>query len=260
MATVSTPDDALDRSSLTPLWMQLEQRLRSRLHGGEFSARFPTDLELTMRYEVSRRTVREAIRHLNTDGLLRRERGRGTVVDHSEFEQRLGALCSLFQSIEAQGVEQTSVVLAIEMTTDGPAAAHLGLAEDVDLFRLYRVRYAGGSPLAVDEAWLPASMCGPLMDADFSHTALYDELESRCGRRPTRGSERITPVVPEPDVRELLELDEGSAAFLLERVGVDGDDIIEWRTTIIRGDRYHFIADWSASDRLAMRLAPMDGM
>ena len=78
----------LDRTDPMPLWAQLEADLRRRIDVGDFGdGRFPTDLELTEGYEVSRRTAREAIRHLNKTGILKRERGRGTVINRSEFEQ-----------------------------------------------------------------------------------------------------------------------------------------------------------------------------
>lgn len=247
----------LDRSSSLPLWAQLEAELRRRLDSREFETRFPTDLELTRDYSVSRHTVREAIRQLNKDGLLRRERGRGTVVERSEFEQRLGTLYSLFSSIEAQGVEQASRVLEMAIVRDADAAARLGVDADADLFTLERVRLAGGTPLALDRAWLPAEIAGPLIEADFSHTALYDELEARCGLRPDRGHERIIPVVPSERERDLLGVGEGEAAFNLERVGQAGDDIVEWRVTVIRGDRYHFVADWSRAEAGPMRLQPV---
>jgi len=246
----------LDRSRSEPLWAQLESDLRRRLEEGEFEERFPTDLELTRAYDVSRHTVREAVRSLNQDGLLRRVRGRGTVVARPEFEQPLGTLYSLFRSIEQQGVEQASRVLSLGPVHDAPAAARLGLPADAELVTLERIRLAGGTPLALDQAWLPAVLARPLLDADFSHTALYDELESRCGCRPDRGRERITPVVPTARERDLLELDEGEAAFSLERIGQHGGAVIEWRVTVIRGDRYQFVADWSSADAGSIRLTP----
>ena len=113
----------LDRSSAEPLWAQLEARLRRGIDAGDFDTRFPTDLELTRRFGVSRHTVREAVGRLKADGLLKRVRGRGTVIERPEFEQRLGALYSLFSSIEAQGVEQRSEVIEIGLVRDAQAAA-----------------------------------------------------------------------------------------------------------------------------------------
>jgi len=250
----------LDRSSSQPLWSQLEAELRRRLAAGHFDDRFPTDLELTRHYKVSRHTVREAVSALGRDGLVLRVRGRGTVVVHDQFEQRLGALYSLFASIESTGLEQTSEVLRIEIAPNPEVAGRLGIEPDAPVFRLDRLRLADGSPLAVDQAWLPADLGELLLTTDFSHTALYDELEARCGCRPDNGWERITPVVPDPEVAAMLEMPDGAAAFRVERLGRCGERDIEWRVTLIRGDRYRFFADWSvgASQNGGLRLGPSE--
>jgi GntR family transcriptional regulator len=246
----------LDRSSDLPLWAQLEAELRRAIDAGEFDDRFPTDLELTRRYDVSRHTVREAVGRLQADGLLTRVRGRGTVVERPEFEQRLGALYSLFSSIEAAGVEQRSEVVEVGMVVNADVAARLDLDADAELFRLQRVRFADDEPLAIDTAWLPARLGEPLLDADFTHTALYDELERRCRCRPDRGWERIAPVIPSPEERAVLRSGDDEAAFQVERLGQDGGTAVEWRVTLIRGDRYRFFADWSAAGSGGLRMSP----
>ena len=246
----------LDRSSPMPLWAQLEVELRRRLESGDFAdGVFPTDSELVDDYEVSRHTVREAIRHLNTAGLLTRERGRGTVVNRSEFEQSLGTLYSLFQSVESSGVSQTSQVLELGVVRDTVAARQLGVDEGDELVLLSRLRFAGDEPLAVDRAWLPATIATPLLAVDWTHTALYDELQRAGIAVPNQGWERLTPVVPAAEDRKRLGLGRTEAAFFLERLGSRDGTPIEWRTTIIRGDRYRFVADWSAGSVNALRPA-----
>ena len=243
----------LERNSPLPLWAQLETELRRRLEAGEFDEAFPTDLDLTTAYEVSRHTVREAVRHLNKTGLLKRERGRGTVVNRAEFEQSLGTLYSLFQSVESTGVEQTSEVLALETVTDSQAATHLELEEEAQLVHLARVRLAAGSPLAVDRIWLPASFATPLLKADWSHTSLYSELARIAAPLPNQGWEKLTPVIPSAADRAHLGLTKSDAAFFLERLGTKDGAPVEWRTTVIRGDRYRFVSDWSAGRSIQLR-------
>lgn len=248
----------LDRNSPMPLWAQLESELRRRLEAGEFDEGFfPTDHELTETYQVSRHTVREAVRHLNKTGLLKRERGRGTVVNRAEFEQSLGTLYSLFQSVESAGVAQTSEVLKLEVVTDPVAASHLELSESAELVLLARLRFAGDVPLAIDRAWLPVDHARPLLDADWSHTALYRELARIGSPVPNQGWERLTPMVPAPSDRALLQLRKSDAAFFLERLGCCGEEPIEWRTTIIRGDRYRFVSDWTAGSSSSLRPNPV---
>lgn len=219
--------------------------LRTRLEAGEFSARFPTDQELVEEYGVSRHTVREAVRRIQAEGILDRRRGRGTYVKPVTFEQPLGSLYSLFRSIEAAGIEQTSVVLAKDVRADGVAAERLGLESDTQFFYLERLRLADESPLAIDRAWVPEDIAGPLLDADFARTALYDELASLCGIHPDSGSEIIRPVIPDDEDCVRLGLAAGDAAFLIRRTTFATGRPLEWRESLVRGDTYSFRIDWS---------------
>ncbi len=235
----------LDRDSPMPLWAQLHSALETRLDAGEFDDRFPTDAELVGEYEVSRHTVREAIRHLNEAGILRRERGRGTVVNRSQFEQPLGALYSLFRSIEASGATPRSHVIDLREDIDPVVAEQLGLDSATPLFFLERIRCADEEPLALDRVWLPMDIAGKLLSSNFENTALYDELEKKCGTRPDAGWERIAPILPTPVERKTLKMRRGEAAMSLERLGTANGTPIEWRTTLIRGDRYRFVSHFS---------------
>ena len=239
----------LDRGIPLPLWAQLLAELERRLAAGAFADRFPTDRELTDTYGVSRQTAREAVRRLGASVALDRQAGRGTYVRPPEFEQPAGTLASLFQAIEAQGVEQRSVVRARELRTDPAAAVDLEVAPDAPLVYLERLRLAGGVPLALDRAWLPADLAAAVLEADFGHTALYEELRVRCGLLPTSGEERISPVVPSASETRLLGLPAGCAAFNIERHTWSGSRRLERRHTLLRGDRYAFVTTWSPSAR-----------
>jgi GntR family transcriptional regulator len=65
-----------------PKYYQLERILRNRISNREIKPNelFPTEMELCEEFDVSRATVRQAIRSLELDGLVRREQGRGTSV------------------------------------------------------------------------------------------------------------------------------------------------------------------------------------
>ena len=246
--------EPLERSSDVPLWAQLERELRRRMELGHFADRFPTDRELIEVYEVSRHTARHAVAQLGADGIVRRARGVGTSVDQRTFERSLGALYSLFQVVEEAGIEQHSVVRALERVTDAAIAERLDLEPDAELVLIDRVRYAGDEPLAIDRIWLPSDVAEPLLDADFTHTSLYNELERSLGKRPGEGWERIHPKVPTADERKILGLDDGEAVFAIERLGACRGEAIEWRLTLIRGDRFTFVADWTAGQRNELRI------
>jgi GntR family transcriptional regulator len=226
--------------------------LRVRLDAGEFAAAFPGELALVAQYGVSRHTVREAVRRLRDEGLV--VAGRGRPPRAAGVEQPLGEPYSLFTAVEAAGHVQRSVVRTLDVRADGVVAARLGLEESTPLVHVERLRLADAEPFAVDRVWLPEALAAPLLEVDFGRTALYAEYAQRCGVRVTGGSERIRAVVPAPAERELLALPDGVAALLVERTGLAGDRPVEWRQTLVRGDRFSVTARFSAVD--GYRVAP----
>jgi len=238
----------LDRSGGQPLWKQLQQDLVRRLRAGEFDDVFPGELALVEDYQVSRHTVRQALGKLRTDGLIVAERGRQPrVATAPEIRQPMGALYSLFSSVEASGLTQHSVVRALDIRADGVIAARLDLEASIPLLYLERLRFAGDEPLALDRVWLPASLAEPLLAADFTHTSLYNELAARTGLRLDHGREDIRAVVPTPAERSLLHCPPEAAAFSINRQGTSQNRPVEWRHTLVRGDRFALSAEFSAN-------------
>lgn len=242
------PASRLERSGPVALWQQVRDDLRRRIDTGEFPGDFPGEKALAVEYGVSRQTMRQALRPLREAGVVSASRGRTPRVRTDIIEQPIGALYSLFTSVEAAGMEQRSRVLALEQRADAEAAGRLGLPPDAPLIYLARLRLAGPEPLALDRVWLPAEIAAPLLDVDFTRTALYAEMAARCGDQPRAGHEVIRTVSLRPDTARLLHTRSGEAAFHIERVGRSAQRVLEWRTTIVRGDRFRVTSSFSPSD------------
>jgi GntR family transcriptional regulator len=240
----------LRRTGGAPLWRQLLEDIRERLDRGEFATGFPGELELVEQYAVSRHTVREALRHLRAEGLLTVTRGRRAQLATPEpvIEQPTGVVYSLFSSVEGAGLEQVSQVRQLDIRADGVIAVRLGLEESTPLLHLERLRLAGGKPLALDRVWLPASVGEPLLDAEFTHTSLYEQLMERTGIPITGGHETVHAVIPSRSEHRTLELIPPSAAFCVERTGTSHGVPVEWRRTLIRADRFALSSALESTD------------
>lgn len=221
-----------------PLWQQVLTDLRARLAADEFADAFPGELALVEQYAVSRHTVREALRHLRTEGVVTAQRGRRPRLAAPEVELRLGALTSLFAAVEERGLEQRSVVRALDVRADGTVATRLGLEESTPLVHLERLRLAGDEPLAIDRVWLPAELARPLLDVDFTHTALYDELSRHCGITLSGGQEQVRALLATRGERRLLDLPAQHAVLSIERTSCSHGRPVEHRHTVVRGDRF----------------------
>nr|WP_211222462.1 GntR family transcriptional regulator [Actinokineospora enzanensis] len=236
----------LDRTLATPLWAQLHADLLRRVESGEFDRAFPGELALAAAYSVSRNTVREALRRLRADGTVVAGRGQPPRLGRvTELTTPLGALYSLLAEARARGVAARCTVRALDVRADGVVATRLGLEESTPLLYLERVRHADGAPLAVDRVWLPFALAAALREADFRECSLYHELDVRCGIRLTGGREHIRAVVPTVGERRLLGAPAGIAALAVDRLGVCDRTPVEWRHTVVRGDRFSVVADFS---------------
>lgn len=73
----------INRNSNIPLYLQLSEILLGEIKLGKWAvdSQIPTEPELSERFDVARGTVRQALAKLESDGYLRRERGRGTFVN-----------------------------------------------------------------------------------------------------------------------------------------------------------------------------------
>nr|WP_305070268.1 GntR family transcriptional regulator [Micromonospora thermarum] len=227
-----------------------------RLEAKAFSGTFPGEHQLASEYDVSRQTVREALRRLRQAGILDSRRGRRTDVRTARIEQPLGALYSLFSEVQARGMRQRSEVLARGTRRDPAVADRLGIDADTEFVYIERLRFADEQPLALDRTWLVASLARPLLEADLTATGVYAEL-SRSGVRFTEGQERIHAVAPTADHRRLLGLGRGAALLAIDRISRVNGDPAEWRETLVRGDRFSVVANWAP--HTAYQMAVADG-
>lgn len=235
----------LDRTSGAPLWSQLRDDVARRIETSEFDEGFPGELALTEEYTVSRQTVRLALRSLREAGVISAGRGQAPQVVRQQLQQSLGNLYSLFSTVEGSGMTQTSHVLGLDERIDAHAATRLELDEEAPLIFLHRVRLADGQPLALDRLWLPAELARPLLEVDFTHTGLYAELAARCGVRPTAGFEDVDAVTLSASQAATLGTESGAPAFAIERTSCLDARPIEWRTTLVRADRFRISTQFS---------------
>lgn len=100
-------DHGVQGSSKVPLYRQISDTLLAGIREGKFPVGtfLPGELELIDRFDASRHTIREALRVLEDMGLVKRQRGRGTLVLSTEaspaFVQMVRSPSELFSYPES---------------------------------------------------------------------------------------------------------------------------------------------------------------
>ncbi|WP_417221109.1 GntR family transcriptional regulator [Arthrobacter sp.] len=231
----------------TPLWTRVQDDLRARIGRGDFAQGFPGELLLAREYGVSRATIRAALGPLRRGGLVTARPGRPSLVVDVADENRYGPVYSLFAAVERTGMAQRSEVEAIGLGANPAAAGHLGLTAGTELVFISRRRFADSTVIAADDAWLPASLAAPVLEADLSHTALYEVLQTECGITLSSGTEHLHAITTDAPQSRRLDCAPGSAAFFIERLGRAAGEPVEWRETLIRGDSFTVTTSYPAA-------------
>jgi GntR family transcriptional regulator len=169
-----------------PLYRQLLDLLRQSILHGQVSVgeTLPTEQALIELYGVSRITVRQALRELEAEGLIRRNRPKGSVVvrDRSGSGHRW-----TFESLQdvVAFAEQTSVRIASFLQKPAPEdiAEIFGVQQKTKLPRVHGMRFLRGEPLSEFFFWLAPSVASQLNRRDVDSPALFAVIESRLGVR-----------------------------------------------------------------------------
>jgi GntR family transcriptional regulator len=187
-----TTTEYVARNIPLPLYAQVESVLIERIQSGFWKPgdQIATESELCVMFGVSRTVVRQALDDLVQNGLLVRQRGRGTFVAreriHESWVQRL---TGFHEDMDARGLQPISEVLE-QRTVAAPdkIADILRLARGAEVTRIARVRSVTGSaPLLYVVTHIPTELCPGLVDEDLTGQSLYRLLENKYGLRLESG-------------------------------------------------------------------------
>ncbi|MFG3494356.1 GntR family transcriptional regulator [Streptomyces sp. NPDC047928] len=200
----------------------------------------PTERDLAVRYEVSRETVRQALRELLLEGRLRRQ-GRGTVVAGPKLEQPL-SLASYTEGVRRQGRRPGRRLVSLDrFPAHAPLAAELGLPAGASVWHLERVLLADDERVGLESTYVAEARV-PRLDSDFDpDSSFYAYLRERLGIGFGDADERIETVLATPREALLIGTPPALPMLLLHRLSRDADGApLERVRTLYRGDRFSF--------------------
>lgn len=157
-----------------PRYYQVSNILAKRIEEGKYGVGdlLPTEIELCEEFEISRYTVREALRRLTEAGLVRRRQGSGTQIiatqSHSNYVHAMRSLSELFQYA-------SDTVLSIDLMDERVPAPELAryFGERADKEWLY---FEG---LRTDRDGTP--ICFTRVFIDKRYSAIRNELKTNSG-------------------------------------------------------------------------------
>jgi GntR family transcriptional regulator len=238
-----------------PRSVSVHDELRQRIDQGRFppGSRLPSEPELAAEFQVSRATLREALRALEAEGLLRRRQGSGTyVADRPRVANSLDVNFGVTEAIRsagmtagiARGRHWTEPVSAAE-------AARLGLEPGQDVLVVERVRTAEGRPVVLSRDLIASSVVGDREQAiakEMLRRSIYDVLERDLGIVIHHGVAKFRPVRADQAVASRLGVPRGELLLYIWQV-----DYAEDGAAVLSSHEFH-LAD--AFDFSVVRRGP----
>jgi len=131
-----------------------------------------------------------------------------------------------------------------------PAGARLGrilhVSPSEPVVVAKRLRLADRESMAIETLHVRESLIPGLEKADLENGSFYALLRERYGITIVGGHQTIEPTVTNEDESAALGVPLHSPAFLFERVTrSEQDEIVEFVSSIYRGDRYRLVTELS---------------
>jgi GntR family transcriptional regulator len=220
--------------AFSPLYQQIKVLLVRSLQAGEWKPgeAIPSEMELAARFKVSQGTVRKAIDEMATENLLVRRQGKGTfVATHAEDHIQYRFLRLMPDDGSPSGMARQFLDCK-RMRAPAEVARALGLKSGESVVWVRRTLSRNGTPVVLDDIWLPAAPFKGLTAERLSQYAgpMYGLFETEFGVRMIRAEEKIRAVAADATSSALLAVTPGAPLLSVERLSYTyGDRPVELR-------------------------------
>jgi len=235
---------ALKPNSKVPLWAQIADILRRRIADSDADPTGFTDAALTSEFKVSPMTVRQAVQTLVDEGLLVRQRGRGTFLARRPVRAQIQSLEEYLAQWRFQGRDSTVEILARELVAANISlAAELGVPQGTLVGYIRRRRSIDGNPVALDHRYLPSDINAIIADEEILEHGLWKAIE-RCTPLSVRHANlTIRASCAREEESELLQIPPGAPVLErgLQLVTTTGRLVLSGRT-LYHPDRFIYSA------------------
>jgi GntR family transcriptional regulator len=242
-----------------PRYRELADGLRAAIYSGAAvldvelvdGAQLPTEPELGAHFQVSRGTIRQALRELAAEGLLETRGRSGTYVrrlpmlgynvdaeDPHRRDDKPSTLDSWFSVVKRAGHEPSQGIRFRIEPAAGVVAYRLGIQEkDLVVVRECQ-RYVNGIPWSEQISYYPydlARKCGLDTPEDIvegtvrrmaARGVVEDRLDHEVSSRPASDDER-----------RRFDLAPGVSVLVYRRIGQSGGEIIRYTCEVLPADR-----------------------
>ncbi|MES2534492.1 MAG: GntR family transcriptional regulator [Pseudomonadota bacterium] len=207
-----------------PRYSEVADQIRLHIMTGRYGigSLLPSETELRQQFNVSRHTVREAIRQLQIDGLVSPEQGRGTRVDSNQDKPHLSVVLGSLDGIARYGRATHLVNLRSKMiVADEALASNLHCQVGEELLYIQSYREPRDDSLSLARAWNETYILGRFAsirdEIETWSGAVYSLIEQRFGERIVSIRQEASALNLDAKLAKRLDVKPGTAGLQVKR-------------------------------------------
>ena len=234
-------------SASTPLYVAVAQTLTERITSGQYPVGqlLPTEHELSNELNVSRQTMREAIRRLHERGMVSRQPGIGTRVLRQRAESRYSHRMESLTELLDYAFEVPLKLDRVEfISANRNLAKMLGCRVRTPWLwaRGHRQRADDSTRFTVSDVYVRPDYPGLEERLLTTPGPMYDLLQRDYGEVISAVHQEIFAVTLTPELAEELAVPAGSAGLEIHRRFIgNGDRLVMYGRSVSPGSRFSYL-------------------
>lgn len=204
-----------------PAYVKVYSRLKNEINKGTYPVGgfLPKECELEKIYQVSRTTVRNAVKMLVQEGLVEVRQGSGTRVLNHKAIQNYNKVTSVTESLMKKGYRVTTSDMMIDIiSADKQLADELEIPEGTSVARIQRLQLADEEPVTLMENYIEYAKVPGIEAYENQFVALYQFLEEKFGLQIDETRDRISAKSATFMEAQVLKTEPKDALLVVHRV------------------------------------------
>ncbi|WP_163579516.1 GntR family transcriptional regulator [Gracilibacillus saliphilus] len=227
----------------TPRYVHVIEQIKAKINDGELEPgeRLPSEMDFAKQLNVSRNTLREALRILEEENVIIRKHGIGTFVNKKpSFSGGIEELFSVTDFIKREGKEPgTNLLFQGIVDAVSEDKQELDLNDEDRVYLVKRVRTADGEPLVYCIDKVPVSLIGE--DYYFGEESMLYSFQEKKGITISYAKADIKTIGYHQEISEILESDPDQPLLILKQTHYDtNDQPILYSLNFFRADQVSF--------------------
>lgn len=225
----------IDKNSPIPVYYQLKEDIKAKINKGTWKVGqcIDSERELSEQYSVSRMTVRQALGELVQEGILHREKGKGTFVCDPKVKQK--DIMSFSDMVKKMGLDLNTEVKNFERIHTPDYLVDLLQFEEI--YKIDRLRIVEGEVIANEIIYIPCDYCGYIDEKRLKYS--FYEILKDYGYIIDHSEASIQAVIMDEEYKKIFNTEKNLPLIKSVSKNITSDGkLLFVEESVYRSDKY----------------------